>query len=149
MKIYLDNCSLQRPFDDQSQPRIALETEAVTKIISLCETGQLNLVTSTALDIEIDQTPSETRRELTRKTLLVAKESVKLIAQVKARAKELEAHGLKSFDATHLACAEIAKADFFCTCDDKLLKKATAIMNLATRVVSPVQFLGSLYDSEN
>lgn len=87
LKIYLDNCSLQRPFDDQSQPRIALETEAVTKIVSLCEAGQLSLITSTALDIEIDQTPNKTRQELTRKTLLVAKESVKLTEQVKARAR--------------------------------------------------------------
>ena len=149
MRVYLDNCSLQRPFDNQNQPRIALEAEAVTKIISLCETGQLSLVTSTALDIEIDQTPNETRRALTRKTLLVAKESIKLTEQVKARAIELETHGLKPFDATHLACAEIAKADYFCTCDDKFLKKATAIINLVAKVVSPVQLLGSLYDTEN
>lgn len=29
MRVYLDICSFKRPFDDQSQPRIHLEAEAV------------------------------------------------------------------------------------------------------------------------
>ncbi len=28
-RIYLDACCLNRPFDDQTQPRIALETQAI------------------------------------------------------------------------------------------------------------------------
>lgn len=41
MKIYLDCCSLRRPFDDKSQPRIAVEAEAVLVILSLCESNHL------------------------------------------------------------------------------------------------------------
>jgi hypothetical protein len=33
MKIYLDVCCLNRPFDDQTQDRIRLETEAVMLIL--------------------------------------------------------------------------------------------------------------------
>lgn len=33
MKIYLDNCSLQRPLDDKSQIRIRLEAEAILAVI--------------------------------------------------------------------------------------------------------------------
>ena len=33
-KIYLDNCVLNRPFDDQSQERIRLETEAIVLLLS-------------------------------------------------------------------------------------------------------------------
>jgi hypothetical protein len=29
MVLYLDVCCLKRPFDDQAQPRIRIETEAV------------------------------------------------------------------------------------------------------------------------
>lgn len=29
MKVYLDICCLKRPFDDQSQPRIAVESAAI------------------------------------------------------------------------------------------------------------------------
>ncbi len=34
MRIYIDCCSLQRPFDDKSQPRIAVEAEAVLVILA-------------------------------------------------------------------------------------------------------------------
>jgi len=44
MKIYLDCCSLQRPFDDKSQPRIAVEAEAVLVILALCESDRLKLI---------------------------------------------------------------------------------------------------------
>jgi len=33
MKIYLATCCLNRPFDDQRQPRVRLESEAVTLIL--------------------------------------------------------------------------------------------------------------------
>ena len=35
MKIYLDVSSLNRPLDDQTQPRIRLEAEAVTIVLGL------------------------------------------------------------------------------------------------------------------
>jgi len=38
VKIYLDNCCYNRPFDDQSQQRIFEETNAIFNIINLsCE----------------------------------------------------------------------------------------------------------------
>jgi hypothetical protein len=37
MKVYLDNCALNRPFDDQSQERIRIETEAVVLVLSHLE----------------------------------------------------------------------------------------------------------------
>lgn len=39
MRIYLDVCCLNRPFDDQSQDRIHLEAEAVLAIIKQVEQG--------------------------------------------------------------------------------------------------------------
>ncbi len=61
--IYLDVCCLNRPFDDQTQPRIRLETEAILEIISRCRTGEWKLLSSTALESEIARTPDLTRRE--------------------------------------------------------------------------------------
>ena len=55
-RIYLDVCCLNRPFDDQSQPRIALETQAILSIINQCEIGQWKLITSAAIDSELNQT---------------------------------------------------------------------------------------------
>ena len=33
-------CSVQRPLDDKTQQRIALEAEAVLGILAICEAGQ-------------------------------------------------------------------------------------------------------------
>ena len=38
-------------------------------------------------------------------------------------ARRIETCGLMGMNAMHIACAEKAKADFFVTCDDKLIKK--------------------------
>ena len=51
------------------------------------------------------------------------------------RAQEIEVLGIKSLDALHLACAERLKADYFVTCDDKMIRKYTGTV----AVVSPVE----------
>lgn len=56
MIVYLDTCSIQRPFDDQTQPRIALEAEAVLELIQLIEQGDLDLLSSEVLLLETEQT---------------------------------------------------------------------------------------------
>ena len=43
MKVYLDNCVLNRPFDDQGQERIRLETEAVMLILAKRHAMQLQV----------------------------------------------------------------------------------------------------------
>lgn len=45
--------------------------------------------------------------------------------ELESLAKRLKASGMKPLDALHLASASISKADYFCTCDDKFLKKAS------------------------
>ncbi len=53
MKIYLDTCIYCRPFDDQSQDRIAKETEAFAKILKLAELGKVIIVGSDVLSDEL------------------------------------------------------------------------------------------------
>ena len=123
MRIYLDCCSLQRPFDDKSHPRIALEAEAVIGILSLCESDHLNLLSSDALLFEIGRTPDQDRKEDAFAILKIAKEYVELSQEIETLARSFEASGLKPLDALHLAFASVSKVDYFCTCDDKFLKK--------------------------
>ena len=52
MRIYLDNCSYNRPYDDQSQMRIYLETQAKLHIQDMIRQKQIELVTSYVLDFE-------------------------------------------------------------------------------------------------
>ena len=43
MRVYLDNCCFNRPFDDQSSFIIALETEAKLHVQDLIRNGSLEL----------------------------------------------------------------------------------------------------------
>ena len=63
MKIYLDNCCFNRPYDDQSQLRILLESEAKLRIQENIRSGTFELVWSYILDYENSQNPFRERRE--------------------------------------------------------------------------------------
>jgi len=56
-RLYLDNCSFNRPFDDQSQIRIHLETEAKLAIQKKIMDGEFEIVWSYILDYENQQNP--------------------------------------------------------------------------------------------
>jgi len=105
MKIYLDCCSLQRPFDDKSQPRIAVEAEAVLVILSLCESNHLELISSDALLFEISRIPNHDRKEDAFAILKIAKETLGLSNEIEIVARSFENMGLKTLDALHLAFA--------------------------------------------
>jgi hypothetical protein len=57
MLVYLDNSALNRPFDDQTQPRIWLETLAVSLILQMTETGEIELIKSPIHFLENNQSP--------------------------------------------------------------------------------------------
>ena len=44
MKIYLDNCCFNRPFDDQSQVKIHIEAQAKLDIKKKIKKGKYDLV---------------------------------------------------------------------------------------------------------
>lgn len=144
MRIYLDCCSLQRPFDDKSQPRIAVEAEAVLVILALCESGSLKLVSSDALLFEIGHIPDHDREADALEILKIAKEILILTPKIEKLSRKLGESGLKPLDALHLAFAFDSKVDYFCTCDDKLLKKAKNLSELSTKVVSPTELVMEL-----
>ena len=139
MKIYLDTCSLHRPLDDKSQPRIALEAEAMLSILSLCEAGTLTLVSSDILTFEVDRNPHPQRKAFVSEILARAAQTIALSDVIEQRAKALEQDGFKALDVLHLASAEAEHVDYFCTCDDRFLKKAKARTDLGVPVVSPLE----------
>jgi predicted nucleic acid-binding protein len=144
MKIYLDNCSLQRPLDSRASTRIILEAEAILSVLILLESGGIELISSEVLLFEIRKGPSSVRREYALEVLSRARLFVRLNEQVEKRAARFVALGIKPLDALHLASAEEARADRFCTCDDRLLQKTKAMANLTIRPVSPVELIREL-----
>jgi len=140
--IYLDVCCLNRPFDDQTQPRIRLESEAVLLILAQCEQRQWEWVGSEVLTWEIRKTPDPERR---RRVQLLASHVHRMVSVSQfeiARAKQIQALGIAAFDALHLACAESGQVDVFLTTDDRLLRKATVhAKQLNVRVENPLTWL--------
>ena len=61
MTIYLDMCCLKRPLDDQTQPRIALETAAVLAILQAVADDRAKAVRSLAHQLENSRNPDSRR----------------------------------------------------------------------------------------
>ncbi len=112
MKIYLDldNCSFNRPFDDQSSMRIKLETEAKLFVQEKIIIGKLQLIWSHILEYENMQNPFIERRNAIIEWKKIAAENIGGAKNVVARASEFTRHGVKSKDALHIACAIEGKA---------------------------------------
>lgn len=123
MRIYLDLCVYNRPFDDQSQPRIAIETLGFLFILSKAIDKDIILINSFVLEEENTKNPFIERKEKVYDILKIASDYVSYSEELKNKAKEIQKFGLMSMDALHIACAETAKADFFVTCDDLLVRK--------------------------
>ena len=125
--VYLDVCVLCRPFDDQNQVRIRLETSAVELILAHIRSSKLKLIVSPTHDVEIRAIRNASERH---ELLLLLKQigtpyNFDLL-RARQRASELVALGLGVADAAHLAFAEQAHAEFV-TVDDRLLRKCRRI----------------------
>lgn len=135
MRVYLDNCSYNRPYDDQSQMRIHLETQAKLHIQDMIRHKQIELVTSYVLDFENSNNRSIQKKIAIEKfmkdyaTFYVSNRRETDIANV---ADHIMRTGIKEKDAYHVACAVIAECDYFVTTDDRLLKYQSEKIKLVT-----------------
>ena len=125
--------------DRKDQLRIILESEAVLGILALCASGSIILVSSETLVLEASRNPDEMRRKHSISALSLSRVFVKLSVQIEARAKQLQNEGLKPMDSFHLASAENGHAEYFCTCDDRLIKRAKALKSVKIKMVTPVE----------
>ena len=140
MKIYLDNCCLNRPFDDQSYPRIHLESEAVKTILSLCQQGSWILLGSDVLSYEVQRITNVSKREYLQLITASAELHIKLQPSFRERAKHFEQKGIKAFDALHLASAE-HHADIFLTTDDRFLKNINKLDDINMKASNPLTWI--------
>ena len=142
MKVYLDVCCLNRPFDDQTQDRIHLEAEAVLTILKYIEKKRWSMINSDAILYEVNKIPDPERKTKVQFTLFNAKDYVQINEQILRRAKQIQQLGVKSFDALHIACAEASQADIFLTTDDKLLKKVQQFIDkIKVKVNNPLNWI--------
>jgi predicted nucleic acid-binding protein len=138
--LYLDVCALCRPFDDQNQLRIRLETDAVFLILRRIEIGLYRAVVSPVHHSEISAI-RETSERLEIKSLLERLDNSCEYNLIKARHRTegLIDMGFGIADAAHVAFAE-QLAEVFITCDDKLLKRCRQT-SLRINAANPLEFI--------
>lgn len=140
MKIYLDNCCYNRPYDDQSQVRIQLETQAKLYIQNIIKQDRVELVTSYVLEYENSKNRFLQKRQViedfmnTYESYYVGEERGR---EAMGIAEGIMETGVKEKDALHVACAVLAGCDYFITTDDRLLKYKPKRLLL----VSPYEFV--------
>jgi len=135
----LDNCAFNRPFDDQKQIRIHIESEAKLYIQDKLKENKIELVWSYILDYENEQNPFEERKRVIRKWKKIAKEDIEEDKWIIQKAKELQNTRLHGKDALHVACAIKAKAEYFITTDDFIIRSMNK--NNEIKVINPVDFI--------
>lgn len=137
-KIYLDTSAYNRPFDDRTQPKIFLESQAVAVILQMVEASIIDLVSSSVLEYENSRNPYPLRQEAMNRYLQMARFRQEVNEAIRQRGEQLEDNGLKAIDALHVACAEAVGSDYFITCDKRLINRCSG---LVMKVVNPVDFV--------
>jgi len=147
LKLYCDTNVYNRCFDEQSQLRIRLECTAIEGIYALAEAGRLELTWSFMLDYENSLNPHADRKEWVELLFRLCTDTIAPSPQILTLARRLmKLRKLKPRDAIHVACAQFAGCDFFITCDDVLIKRASRGDRrsvLQVPIVNPVEFIRS------
>ena len=143
MKVYLDLCALKRPFDDQSQGRINMETQAVMRILGAFFAGVVEICNSAALVLENEWNPNPQRRERTAILLSSFRPPSVATDAIFARAEAVRALGFQDLDALHVAFAESDAADYFITADDEILK-SRVLRRLGVKILGPIELVSTL-----
>ena len=141
MRIYMDNCCFNRPFDGQSQTRVRLETEAKLRIQERVVAGEIELAWSYILDFENAANPFEERHTSIALWRQRSAPDIDESPSLLENARTLVGLGLRSKDALHVACAVEAGCDYFITTDDILLKKLAKYDQIMA--VDPTAFVRS------
>jgi predicted nucleic acid-binding protein len=134
----LDNCTFNRPFDDQNQLKIKLETEAKLYIQQGIINGIYELVWSYILEYENSQNRFDDRRNSIYGWKSIAKIYCVETKQIIEYAKNLQRQSnIRTKDALHIACSVYTHADYFITTDKQLYNLKLSDM----RILNPMVFL--------
>jgi len=147
LRIYLDNCSYNRPYDDQSNMQVHLETQSKLFIQKSIKEGKYDLVASYTLQYETSRNPFDMRR-------LAIEDFIEHNAryyvdynkepEISALATEIMSTGVKEKDAYHVASAIVGGCEYFISTDIRLLKYKSDKIKLVT----PVEFVSETEGKE-
>jgi len=120
LRLYLDNCTFNRPFDDQNQLKIKLETEAKLFIQQGILSGTYQLVWSYILEYENNQNKFDDRRNAIYDWKNVAEIYCVENEEIIRYAESLKQKNIRTKDALHIACSVYSNSDYFITTDKQL-----------------------------
>lgn len=142
MLIYLDNCTFNRPFDNQKQGRIYLETVCKLKIQDAIAKKLFELAWSYILDYENSANPFAEKSDAISGWKKYASVDIGETEQILLNANKLSELNIKPKDGLHIASAIEMNCDFFITTDRALIKKCCEFRQLV--VLNPIDFVDKI-----
>ena len=143
MRVYLDNCCFNRPYDEQVSAVIRMETDAKLHVQELIRSGEIELCWSFILDYENAANPFEEVRDRIGEWKNFAVADCALSDEIAEKAAQLMELGLRQMDASHVSCAMYLNADYFLTTDKKILNKPITGIS----ILNPIDFLRRYADA--
>ena len=140
MRIYLDHCTYNRPFDNQNNIKNQLETSAKLYIQEQIKQGKYELVWSYMSDFENNNNPNIENRKTIQLWENIAKYKCKSSENILILGNEIEEKGIRANDALHIACAIESKCKYFITTDTTLINKKIAEI----LIINPIDFVRNM-----
>jgi predicted nucleic acid-binding protein len=139
-RLYLDNCCFNRPFDDQTNLAVYLETQAKLYVQEQIKQQHIELVWSFMLTAENEANPDNDVRDKIADWRDYSGLYIDYDLEINETAHELQKnHGVDAKDALHVACALKAGCHYFLTTDKKLIRRTRPID--AMKVINPLYFI--------
>ena len=139
--IYLDYNCFQRRFDDPSQIKIQLEALACEEIFLRAEIEEIQLAWSFMHEDETLLCPFPNRLNVAFILPALCRTRIGPEDQIYQSALEFQRRSkMTSKDAIHLACAHFIKADYFLSCDNRLVSQAKKL-GLEMTILNPVEYI--------
>jgi hypothetical protein len=147
LKIYMDNCCFNRPFDDCSSDRVFLESEAILTILRKCQEGIFEIIGSDVLDFEMSNMSNIDKKNKVISLYSIVKTKYTEDEKSKKMSEELIRKNVKWLDSMHVSIAEVNKVDIFLTTDDKLMSNSNKV-KLKMRVINPLNWIVEVMNYE-
>ena len=150
MRLYIDVCCYSRLYDDQTQVKIYMESEAILNIINISKKNNDEIIGSPALDLEIEQiADAEKRNKIKYFYKMIETEKAVYNINIYNWVKEIsEQTKIKTLDRFHLSFAENSNADILLTTDAKF-ENACSKMNLKIKVINPIKYLMEVFQNDS
>ncbi|GHV23256.1 hypothetical protein FACS189494_11110 [Spirochaetia bacterium] len=137
VRIYLDHCAYNRPFDDQNNIKNQLETTAKLHIQDQIKQGKYELIWSYMSDLENNNNPNIENKNSIQQWEKIAKYKCKSSENILERGKKIERLRIRSKDALHISCAIESQCEYFITADGGLTNKKMDEI----KIINPIDFV--------